>query len=250
MKVTPKKRVPEKHEGIESYHEISKYYDAHQVLKKKWGWDIYNLISRNILKNIKMKEHGKVLDVACGYGGLINRLSKYRERIEFTGIDISKPMVDFGEKHFANKRIKFLVMSGDNLKFPDESFDYILCKDAFHHFNNPIKAMKEMFRILKKGGYLYAIDLRRDTSANIFYEMIQLSAELNIENATAQTESHLASFTKKEMANIVKKAGIKKYKIFTPKIGKNFLGYYNLKGKSSLTASIYLKDKMVIVIKK
>ena len=244
------KRIPEKHEGIEDYHEISKYYKAHQIIKRKWGWDIYDIISRNILKNIDVKKQGKILDVACGYGGLTKNLSHYRRMLEFTGIDISKPMIAFGKKHISNKKISFRVMPADRINFPDESFDYVLCKDAFHHFKNPIKVLKEMFRVLKKGGYIYAIDLRRDTPKKIFYEMIQLSAELNTENAIAQAESHCAAFTRKEMKNIVGKAAIKNYKIFIPEMGKNFLKEYGLKEKSYLTASVYLKDKMILIAKK
>ena len=49
---------------------------------------------------------------------------------------------------------------------------------------------------------------------------------------------------------IIKKSGIKKYKILRPKIEKNFLTYYNLKKEDYLLASDYLKDKWILIIKK
>ena len=141
-------------------------------------------------------------------------------------------------------------MAADNMKFPSESYDYVLCKDAFHHFKNPVKVLKEMFRVLKKGGYIYSIDLRRDAPEEVVYQITQSASQLNIENAILYWESHKASYTIKEMKKIIKKAGIKKYKIFTPKIGKNFLMDYNLKNEDYLLASDYLKDKWVLIIKK
>lgn len=41
-----------------------------------------------------------------------------------------------------------------DIPVPDESFDYILCTEVFEHIPNPELAMKELSRILKKGGRL------------------------------------------------------------------------------------------------
>ena len=97
MKINPKNRSPEKYQEMNNYKEVLTYYKAHQILKKK-HWDIYDLISRNILKNINIK-NGKVLDVACGYGGLMNGLKNYVKKFNFTGIDISKTMIKVGKKY-------------------------------------------------------------------------------------------------------------------------------------------------------
>ena|SRR5665213_1494993 len=38
---------------------------------------------------------------------------------------------------------------------PDETFDIIICTEVLEHVNNPFGAVKEMHRILKKGGRVY-----------------------------------------------------------------------------------------------
>jgi 2-polyprenyl-3-methyl-5-hydroxy-6-metoxy-1,4-benzoquinol methylase len=63
-----KTRIPEESEEMNNYKEIVNYYKAHQILKRKY-WDLYELISKNILSNVPLK--GQILDVGCGYGGLI-----------------------------------------------------------------------------------------------------------------------------------------------------------------------------------
>lgn len=233
---------------MDDYNEVLSYFKAHQISKKKY-FDIYHLISKNIIKKIKLKK-GRVLDVACGYGELINKISKYRKNLEFVGVDISKSMIKLSKMRLSNKKMNFLSMSADNLEFPNETFDFILCKDAFHHFKNPVKVLKEMFRVLKKKGVIYSIDLRRDISEEVFNQITQWASELNLENASLYVQSHNASYTLKEMRKMVEKAGIERYEISTPKISQNFLKEYGLKNKDYLMASIYLKEKWVLIIRK
>jgi SAM-dependent methyltransferase len=41
--------------------------------------------------------------------------------------------------------------NAENLSFKDKSFDYVLCKEAFHHFPRPMLALYEMMRVARKG---------------------------------------------------------------------------------------------------
>ena len=41
--------------------------------------------------------------------------------------------------------------NAESLSFPDEAFDYVLCKEAFHHFPRPMIAFYEMLRVVRKG---------------------------------------------------------------------------------------------------
>ena len=43
-----------------------------------------------------------------------------------------------------------------NLPFEEEQFDLILCNHVLEHIEDDIKAMQELFRVLKKGGTLIA----------------------------------------------------------------------------------------------
>ncbi|WP_339787959.1 MAG: class I SAM-dependent methyltransferase [Imperialibacter sp.] len=46
---------------------------------------------------------------------------------------------------------KYSVENAECLSFGDQAFDFVLCKEAYHHFPRPGIAMYEMLRIAKKG---------------------------------------------------------------------------------------------------
>ena len=48
----------------------------------------------------------------------------------------------------------FSSQNAENLKFEDNSFDYVFCKESFHHFPRPFLALYEIFRVSKKGVFL------------------------------------------------------------------------------------------------
>jgi ubiquinone/menaquinone biosynthesis C-methylase UbiE len=46
----------------------------------------------------------------------------------------------------------------------DDTFDFIVCRAAFKNFSQPVEAMNEMYRVLKRGGSALIIDLRKSAS--------------------------------------------------------------------------------------
>lgn len=45
----------------------------------------------------------------------------------------------------------YQVENAERLSFADRSFDYVFCKEAFHHFPRPFLALYEMLRVARKG---------------------------------------------------------------------------------------------------
>jgi ubiquinone/menaquinone biosynthesis C-methylase UbiE len=45
----------------------------------------------------------------------------------------------------------YSVQNAEKLTFQDNTFDYILCKETYHHFPRPYAALYEMIRVAKKG---------------------------------------------------------------------------------------------------
>jgi ubiquinone/menaquinone biosynthesis C-methylase UbiE len=54
-----------------------------------------------------------------------------------------------------------IVSPGDQLPLDDNSVDFVISSHVIEHFPDPIKALKEWYRVVKPGGYLYIIAPRR-----------------------------------------------------------------------------------------
>jgi SAM-dependent methyltransferase len=108
-------------------------------------------LSRPLQPYIKKFGQGKVLDIGCAYGSM---LQKFPDRFEKFGIDISEYAIAEGRKKFPHSIFK---VSGaeDALPFPENSFDIIICNDVIEHLENPDAALQNIQKVLKKDGVLY-----------------------------------------------------------------------------------------------
>jgi len=82
------------------------------------------------------------------------------------GVDLSQDMVRIARKKAeeAGVQVDFQQGNSSNLPFPAETFEFLVCRAAFKNFAQPVKALREMHRVLKPGGRALIIDLRRDAS--------------------------------------------------------------------------------------
>ena len=98
-----------------------------------------------------------VLDVGCGAGGKsLYYLSKGANKV--VGIDVVEHYKDEAlnlAESLSLKGFEFYVQDASCTDFEDNSFDTIIMNDAMEHVALPEAVLKEMHRILKKGGRLY-----------------------------------------------------------------------------------------------
>lgn len=114
----------------------------------------------------KIPAGGKVLEIAPGPGYFcieLARLGNY----QITGLDISKSFVEIARKNAAQAGMKIDFREGNAsaMPFKENTFDFTFCQAAFKNFSEPVKAIAEMYRVLRSGGLSVISDLRRDASA-------------------------------------------------------------------------------------
>lgn len=114
----------------------------------------------------KIPPNGKVLEIAPGPGYFCIELAKLGS-FEITGLDISKSFVEIARRNAAQAGLKIDFRQGNasSMPFPEKRFDFTFCQAAFKNFSEPVKAIAEMYRVLRPGGLSVIADLRRDASA-------------------------------------------------------------------------------------
>lgn len=115
------------------------------------------LSQKMILKNLDIPEKAAVLDIGCGNGDLLAKLS---DDFDFygTGLDSSEEVIELAkEKHPA---FNFFTGSAEQLPFPDNAFDVMICSTSFHHFSDTSRFLQEAKRVLRPEGSLAIGEIR------------------------------------------------------------------------------------------
>lgn len=96
----------------------------------------------------------KILDVGCGEGVLVPYLL---DRLGPSGfvveLDNSLEMLK-GAARKSARQIQCVWAGVETLPLVDADFDRVICFASFPHFANPVKALKQIHRVLKSAGTL------------------------------------------------------------------------------------------------
>ncbi|ODQ56933.1 hypothetical protein WICANDRAFT_36397 [Wickerhamomyces anomalus NRRL Y-366-8] len=136
-----------------------------------------------------IKPTDKILDVGCGPGTITYDLGKYVPKGEIIGIEPTKELIDEALRDETTKKsqpnVSFEVCSVYSLPYPDSCFDIVHAHQVIVHLENPLKALQEMKRVLKPGGYICCRD--GDLQACIFYpEVFKEPLFYYLEKATTE----------------------------------------------------------------
>jgi ubiquinone/menaquinone biosynthesis C-methylase UbiE len=111
----------------------------------------------------KIPAGGNVLEIAPGPGYFCIELAQLGD-YRITGLDISKSFVEIARRNAAEAdlQIDFREGNASAMPFKENTFDFTFCQAAFKNFSEPVKAIAEMYRVLRPGGLSVIADLRRD----------------------------------------------------------------------------------------
>jgi len=104
-----------------------------------------------------------MLDLGCGPGiflAMISNLPKFKD-YHCMGMDLSPEMIAYAKLSY--KKITWKVGNIYDTGLAAESLDVIFSSFVMIHLVNPELALKEIYRILKKGGKFYIVDINDST---------------------------------------------------------------------------------------
>lgn len=122
-----------------------------------------------IFSEINPQPTDKILEVGCG-DGYYPAILYQIEKTHFVGIEVDYRVLDTAERNFKKLGIPYkrdkkwketgdkgvYLVDGDVNKMPFKSnyFDKIIMSEVAEHLPDDVKGLKEVFRVLKPGGYL------------------------------------------------------------------------------------------------
>jgi ubiquinone/menaquinone biosynthesis C-methylase UbiE len=118
--------------------------------------------SKRSLSHIKARS---ILDVGTGYGMSVELLAKrFDTPPRIWSIDPSAQVLRRVRSGLKNRkyvaRVKFSKARAEELPFRDGAFDLVVSLLSLHHLTNPEKGVREMGRVLSRGGRLVIADWR------------------------------------------------------------------------------------------
>ena len=155
----------------------------------------------DIIEILKDHKFETLLDAGCGPAPLIALLSELYPDKHYTGLDLTPAMIETAKsKHIPNA--EFVVGDCENLPFPDNSFDVIVCCESFHHYPNPQDFFNSVYRCLTPGGILFL----RDFVADGLLAWLVNHLEMPLSNITGHGD--VGVYSEKELRSMCKKAGL------------------------------------------
>ena len=116
-------------------------YDAwYQTKKGAWfGAQEFKLIKQSLQPMVG----ASLLDVGCGTGHFTRRFADIG--LNVTGLDPDTSMLAFAEKHSSN--VAYQSGNAEQMPFPDNSFEYVVAITSLCFIDDPVQAIKEMWRV-------------------------------------------------------------------------------------------------------
>jgi ubiquinone/menaquinone biosynthesis C-methylase UbiE len=154
---------------------------------------------RRILNCLPDIPAGRILDVGCGGGYFTHAISGLGSPREVFGIDISENAIQQARSDYPG--INFSVGEITSLEFQEEFFEAIFAIEVLEHIMDVGLALKELNRVLKKGGYLVITT----TDFNLLKRV--LIALFFFDKYFYPTNPHIRFFDKNTLSSILEKNG-------------------------------------------
>ncbi|MES1243253.1 MAG: methyltransferase domain-containing protein [Acidobacteriota bacterium] len=133
---------------VEEYQRLAPHYDA------KWSFYI-EATTRETLARLNLQPGERLLDVGCGTGALLQRLSA--PGAQLAGVDPVPEMLAMARRRLPPE-VELRTGWAERLPFDSEQFDVVVSCNAFHYFHEPAATLTEMKRVLAPGGRLILTD--------------------------------------------------------------------------------------------
>lgn len=182
--MTDRTMEPEKHNEYKTEEEITRIGNPRKPQGEEGAQMLmrmnksHSAVTAWALDFLEFQEGDRVLDIGCGGGATLRRMSELVGAGRLTGVDYSPVSVrtsrELNAADIRSGKMEIIEASVDKLPFEDKQFDKIVTVESFYFWPNPVENLKEVLRVMKKGGVFLLVadiyqkdDLKKETLAHI-----------------------------------------------------------------------------------
>jgi ubiquinone/menaquinone biosynthesis C-methylase UbiE len=150
------------------------------------------------------KDVNSILDVGCGKGWVAKEFLPKRKQVYSLDISVTNPAK--AKKLYPNEKHFGITADSFHLPFNDNSFECVIASEIIEHVVDPSGFVKELFRVVKKGGSLIITIPYKEKL--IYYLCIHC-------NQKTPANAHIHSFDEKKLENLYSGNDLESFKYET-----------------------------------
>lgn len=184
---------------MDFWNRFAGFYDLAEVLNGKVYREMTAITARLVPRG------AKVLDCAAGTGELSIAAAKKAESVLCT--DNSEGMLKVAEKKAKDRRLKNISFEQRNifhLSEEDGYFDVVIAGNVLHLLDDPEAAVRELYRVTKKGGRILLPTFTLENSRPITELMLSIYKKLGFNPSTEYSPKSYVEMLKKTGCGTVK----------------------------------------------
>ena len=131
-----------------------------ELMEKEHGKNVLRF-----LEKISFDKPFSFLDVGCGNGWVVRKISEIEDCKKAVGIDKSKNMIKNAKSKSKSNKEKFVNSDLESWKYSGK-FDYVFSMETIYYSKSVEDAVKKVYRLLKKDGEFFCgTDFYKDNKA-------------------------------------------------------------------------------------
>lgn len=168
-----------------------------------------NRVKRRVFQEV-LKPRARVLDAGCGDGYHMAYIAQHFHELqpELYGLDISKESIKIAKQRLGfYPHVHLTTSPCEFIPYQDESFDVVLSFAVVQYTVEPLRAIAEMERVLRPGGYLLVYKGRGHhldpiILPDVLISLIHLTKRNAVQERSSSERSTLEPRTQCEMETI------------------------------------------------
>jgi|TARA_B110000211_G_scaffold212177_1_gene251644 ubiquinone/menaquinone biosynthesis C-methylase UbiE len=157
--------------SLDELGDLYKNWDDYEYDVIQLAGYVGHLVTTEILFKYLKNKRAKILDAGCGTG-LVGDVLYKKNYKNIVGVDFSQEMLNRALKKNVYQSLNLCDLT-QKLDFEDNSFDAIVCAGTFTCGHVGPKALYEMVRITKNGGYISFTVRKQEWEASPYEKIIK-----------------------------------------------------------------------------